>query len=99
MNNENKSHIKMGLPEMLAAVCDHPDCPEWLRAVIWDGFNDRQNGNGLNMTANYFRYAFEQVQDVENCQWCNQPIFSHSLAWHNACRKMEKEGKQNECSD
>jgi hypothetical protein len=47
------------MPELLEAVCNHDDCPDWLQDVIWNGFNNRMNGSGIS--AGYFRFALGET--------------------------------------
>lgn len=75
--------IKNELPELLATVCNHPDCPSWLSGEIWDSFNNRMLD--FEYTANFFRYALEQTADIDNCYSCGQPLFPHSMVWHKNC--------------
>lgn len=35
-----KITVKNEMPHLLAAVTNHPDCPDWLIDAIWDTFND-----------------------------------------------------------
>jgi len=38
MKNNNTIKIKNALPELLETVCNHKDCPDWLKEGIWDLF-------------------------------------------------------------
>ena len=31
--------INTDLPELLSAVCNHKDCPDWLSEKIWESLN------------------------------------------------------------
>lgn len=64
--------VKNELPELLEALCNHDDCPDWLSDEIWDAFNDRNNSSPLS--ANYFRYLMEATADAKNCEYCERPI-------------------------
>lgn len=57
--NNNTIRVKNELPELLEAVWNHDDCPEWLAEAIWDAFSNRD----MKMigTANYWRSQFESM--------------------------------------
>ncbi|HSK72309.1 MAG TPA: hypothetical protein VK892_11470 [Pyrinomonadaceae bacterium] len=56
--------VKNELPELLEAVCAHPDCPDWLKEGIWDVVSG-QNQSVL-FTATYWRSAFEAIEDSQS---------------------------------
>ncbi len=41
MKRQKTDRIKNDLPELLEAVCNHKDCPEWLSDAIWDAVSER----------------------------------------------------------
>jgi hypothetical protein len=65
MKRQKTERIKNELPELLEAVCGHPDCPEWLYDGVWDLIGDK--GGAVLYTANHFRAALEAVEVSE--QW------------------------------
>lgn len=54
------STVKNDLPHLLEALYNHPDCPDWLQTIIWDGINDRVDG-GTKMTATYWASCLESA--------------------------------------
>jgi hypothetical protein len=64
MRNKNSTiKIKNKLPELLEAVCNHKDCPEWLQDGIWDLFGNQHHR--VTFTANYWRSQFESMFERE----------------------------------
>lgn len=59
MNKQKIEGINNELPELLEAVCNYKDCPEWLSTGIWDLINDK--GGAVLYTANHFRAALESI--------------------------------------
>lgn len=65
----NNITIKNELPDLCAALCNHPECPDWLQNAVWDAINERNHT--IVYSVEYFRYAFgainadEQVLDSE----------------------------------
>ena len=55
---KNTTMIKNELPELLDAVFDHPDAPEFLKDAIFDAFNER----GAPIDAQYWRYMLEATK-------------------------------------
>jgi hypothetical protein len=41
MKKNSTIRVKNEMPELLEALCEHPDCPDWLKDGIWDVFNDQ----------------------------------------------------------
>ncbi len=68
MNKQKTDTKKNELPELLEAICRHPDCPEWLYDGIWDLINDK--GGAVLYTANHFRAALEAVEVSE--RWAKE---------------------------
>lgn len=52
--------IENTLPHLLEAIWNHPDCPDWLQNVIWDGVNDRCERT--EMTATYWASQLESAR-------------------------------------
>lgn len=48
------------LPELLEAVCTHPDCPGWLQDAIWDAFGNQPLG--ITFTAAYWQGQFDSMK-------------------------------------
>jgi hypothetical protein len=60
MRNKNSTiKIKNKLPELLEAVCNHADCPEWLTDAIWDAFNNQHIA--ANYSATFWRAQLEAM--------------------------------------
>jgi hypothetical protein len=59
MKNNNTIKIKNELPELLEAVCNHEDCPEWLTDAIWDAFNNQTMY--CTYSADFWRAQFESI--------------------------------------
>jgi hypothetical protein len=51
--------IKNELPELIEAVCNHPDCPDWLADGIWDAFDNQDRG--VVFSAAYWRASLEMI--------------------------------------
>ena len=54
-----KSMKANDLPELIAAVCEHPECPPCLQDAIWDAFNNQDRAT--TFTADYWRCSFEPI--------------------------------------
>jgi hypothetical protein len=37
---QKKTKVKNTVPHLLSAVCNHEDCPSWLRSLIWNALSD-----------------------------------------------------------
>jgi hypothetical protein len=59
----NTIKIKNELPELLEAVCDHKDCPEWLKDGIWELFSNQTQS--VVYSASWWRCQFEAIDDYE----------------------------------
>ena len=79
----------MTLPELLSAVCNHDDCPEWIQNAVIDGFNELNSK--INLTPNYFRYVLEVCGEPKTCEVCNKSIFEGERVLHEPCRKFLSE--------
>ncbi len=55
----NRITIKNELPELLEAICTHPDCPEWLQDAIWESFQNRTDL--VIYTASWWRSQFDAM--------------------------------------
>lgn len=59
-NNKSKTiKIKNELPEILEALCNHPDCPEWLSEGIDNLFSEA--APEVNYSADYWRWQTESL--------------------------------------
>ncbi len=38
-----KIKVKNTVPHLLSALCNHDDCPEWLKSKIWNTLSDNAN--------------------------------------------------------
>ena len=56
--------VKNELPELLEAVCAHPDCRAWLKDAIWDAFSAQDLD--VTFTAAYWRSSLEAINGVDN---------------------------------
>ncbi len=63
MKNNNTIKIKNELPELLEAVCEHKDCPEWWKDGIWNLFNEQHTE--VTFSADYWRAQFEAIFEPE----------------------------------
>ena len=59
MKNNSTIKIKNELPELLEAVCNHKDCPEWLMDAIWDAINNQTML--CTYSADFWRAQFEAI--------------------------------------
>ncbi len=59
MRHKNTIKIKNELPELLEAICNHKDCPEWLTDAIWEAFNNQNIA--VNYSATFWRAQFEGI--------------------------------------
>lgn len=53
--------VKNTLPDLLEAVCQHKDCPDWLSDGIWDLVNDQPSSTVF--TSSYWQYAFDAIEE------------------------------------
>ncbi len=63
MKKNNTIKIKNELPELLEAVCNHPDCKDWLTDAIWEAMNN-QNIR-VNYSATFWRAQFEAMYESD----------------------------------
>lgn len=71
---KNRITVKNELPELLEAVCNHPDCEDWLKDAIWDAVNNQNIY--VTYEADYWRSQLnamrqkptEEPQDVLNSE-------------------------------
>ncbi len=61
-NKNNTTRFKNELPELLEAVINHPDCPDWLRESIWECINDHSR---ITFSADYIRLALASAETDE----------------------------------
>ncbi len=52
------------IPALLAQLCRHPQCPEWLKVGIWDSVNEAANSAGrqLRFDEEWFRHEFSYLK-------------------------------------
>lgn len=60
---DNTIRIKNDLPHLLAAVCNHPECPDWLKDKIWDAVT--AEATNVTYTLAHFQAAFEAIPNEE----------------------------------
>jgi hypothetical protein len=60
---DNNNTVKNELPELLSAVCNHDDCPEWLKDAIWDTINDKTELDAF--APGYFREMLGNIAERE----------------------------------
>ncbi len=65
MKKINTVRIKNELPELLEAVINHPDCPDWLRESIWESINENSR---VTFSADYIRLALASADASEPSQ-------------------------------
>lgn len=51
--------INNELPDLINAICQHPDCEDWLRDAIWDAFNNQNQGVVYSLS--YWNAVVEMV--------------------------------------
>lgn len=56
----NMIRIKNELPELLEALCTHPDCPDFIQDAIWDAVSDR--ATSVTFSAAHWRAQFESIK-------------------------------------
>ncbi len=62
-----KIKVKNTVPHLLSAVCNHEDCPEWLKGKIWNTLTD--NAHIPSDTAAFFKECLKYSRvpnDVES---------------------------------
>ncbi len=40
---KKKIKVKNTVPHLLSAACNHEDCPNWLRTLVWNTLSDNAN--------------------------------------------------------
>ena len=59
--NNNTIKVKNAIPELLEAVCQHSECPDWLKDGIWDAFANQDIRE--SHTASYWRGQLESMPE------------------------------------
>lgn len=59
MKKKNNITVKNDLPHLLEALCEHPDCPDWLQDAIWEAFNNQDHN--VIFTAAFWKAQFESI--------------------------------------
>jgi hypothetical protein len=55
--------LKNELPELLEAVCNHPDWEDWLKDAVWDAVSDRDQG--VTYSPNWWRACLGAIKERE----------------------------------
>lgn len=60
-------NAKPSIPALLAQLCQHPDCPYWLKLGIWDAVTEAGNlGNrGLRFDQQHWEHEFAVIPAEE----------------------------------
>lgn len=51
------------IPALLARLCKHPECPDWLKEGIWDTVCDAANRGRrpIRFDEDHWKYEFESI--------------------------------------
>ena len=80
---KSKKLKKQPLPELLSAVCNHKDCPNWLAGEIWDALNESVTASPYSPS--YFRFLIENAPQGDKCPLCGKRTTNEN-GMHEACK-------------